>query len=101
LQLPSQQIVLLLHFRAELPKFRYADKLFQLSTPTGWCNDPWEFVFSRLPWETVIKAARGHFSESRDHLKDYGDAFISFLSSAQLIDDDFVDADFFGTADWS
>jgi len=76
-----------------------ADKLFNLdhSCPVGAMLYGGS-SFLDLPWEIVIKQFRSAHSKVRPLLKDYANAFLAFLTSDELISDEFVDAYFFSTS---
>jgi hypothetical protein len=75
-----------------------ADKLFNLdhSCPVGAMLYGGS-AFLDLPWEIVIKQFRAARSGVRSRLKEYANEFLAFLTSDELISDEFVDAHFFST----
>lgn len=79
--------------------YNSADKLFQLdgSSPVGIMTYG-AAEFMGIPWETVIKLFRNNHTGPHTHLKLYGDDFLRFLKSPELLTDDHINQFFLSTA---
>jgi hypothetical protein len=83
-----------------VPKIFNADKLFNLGDCCPVAAMIYEgSAFLGIPWETVIKQFRSTIIEERLWLKDYVDALLAYLTSDDLISDEFVDAYFWSTCE--
>jgi hypothetical protein len=79
--------------------YNSADKLFQLdgSSPVGIMTYG-SAEFMGIPWETVIKLFRKSHSGPHDYLKSYGEDFLRFLTSPDLLSDEHIDLCFINSA---
>lgn len=72
------------------------DKLFQLDNAAPVAVMIYGGAeFMGIPWESVIKLFRKLHSGPRDRVRDYADAFLEFLVSDELLDDEIIDHHFF------
>ncbi len=78
--------------------YNSADKLFQLDgfSPVG-IMVYGSAEYMGIPWETVIKLYRRFHHGPHDHLHAYGEDFLKFLASPELVTDEFIEDYFLQT----
>lgn len=78
-----------------VPKIFNADKLFNLADCAPVAAMFYQgSSFLSIPWDTVVKQFRSTISGELPWLKDYANKFQAFLTSDDLISEEFVDANF-------